>query len=291
MGADTQVQPGVPMWPSGPAPVQPGEVRQRRQRTASTDPQFGEGDLYCGQCGAGNAATRRFCRQCGASLAEAQVVRLSWWRRLLNRLRRNPRPAGYRPRRREGVRPVWIVLAVVLLIVAVVVLTPGLRHTVADRTMAGVNSVRDRMSKPVVIAARNPKASSTRAGQAAGLAVDAATDTFWAPEPVAPAVGQWVEADLESRSRVVSVIITPGISTDRPVFLTQARPKVIDLSLRAANGKVTTRTLRLKDQAGPQTFKAGASDVVAIRLTIKEAYGAEPGRLIGIAELEVFVRP
>jgi hypothetical protein len=184
-----------------------------------------------------------------------------------------------------------IVLSVLLLIALVVVLTPALRHTVADRTMAGINAVRDKMSKPVVIASRNPKASTSRASQPPGLAVDAATDTFWAPVPGAPAAGQWVEADLESKARVVSVIITPGVSTDRPVFITQARPKVIELSLRAANGKITTRTLKLADKAGPQTFKAGASNVVAIRLTIKEAYGAEPGRLVGIAELEVFVRP
>jgi hypothetical protein len=48
------------------------------------------GDRICGNCGEGNAPTRKFCSRCGESLTEAAVItKVPWWRRL--RIRRGPK--------------------------------------------------------------------------------------------------------------------------------------------------------------------------------------------------------
>jgi ribosomal protein L40E len=55
---------------------------------------------YCWSCGARNPEARVFCRSCGARIAPdaAPEQRLSWWRRLMRRLRgRRNRAAGERP--------------------------------------------------------------------------------------------------------------------------------------------------------------------------------------------------
>lgn len=43
------------------------------------------GDAICGNCGEGNAPTRKFCSRCGESLVRAEHVKTPWWRRLLPR--------------------------------------------------------------------------------------------------------------------------------------------------------------------------------------------------------------
>src|SRR5207302_9274006 len=66
-----------------PRAVLPQDARPQRavSKAAPTHPPQA-GDLICGECGEGNAATRRFCSRCGASLAVAERVRIPWWRRL-----------------------------------------------------------------------------------------------------------------------------------------------------------------------------------------------------------------
>jgi len=43
-----------------------------------------------------------------------------------------------------------------------------------------------------------------------------------------------------------------------------------------------------QDQAGEQQFDVRASDVVRVRVTAEEAFGAGPGRRPVVAELEFF---
>jgi hypothetical protein len=57
------------------------------------------GDLICGDCGEGNQETRKFCSRCGNSLAEAEVVKTPWWRKLLPRRGAKVRKSGDRPKR------------------------------------------------------------------------------------------------------------------------------------------------------------------------------------------------
>lgn len=85
--------------PRQPAPVLPGAPAPKpRRHTPTPDRErINPGDLVCGECGAGNKPTRKFCRRCGHDLTDAPVARVSWWRRLVHR---SPRPgpvAGTRP--------------------------------------------------------------------------------------------------------------------------------------------------------------------------------------------------
>jgi hypothetical protein len=85
--------------------VQPAEpiapVRQPVQQPVE-EQVLNPGDLICGKCGKGNAPTRNFCSRCGASLAESEVVKTSWWRRLFGRKPKEHK-AGERPGK-DGVR-------------------------------------------------------------------------------------------------------------------------------------------------------------------------------------------
>jgi hypothetical protein len=281
--------------------VQPGAVTQRRLRPVSDFPPVDPGGAVpCRNCGIGNEDTRRFCRRCGHQLDVVAVERPTWWQRLVRwfkRLfRKEPREAGYRPRRRGGIRPGTVVLTSLLAIALVIGFTPPLRTRVVDGTLAGYNAIRDKMKDPVVASSRNPAASSSNAGNESKFVNDAATDTFWAPAKAAPAEGEWVQVELENPARIVSVIIYSGSSPDRPTFLTQARPRELEILLlaRGDDGKdreVTAKTVTLADRPGAQTFTIKGSDVKAVRVTIRSAYGAEPGRRVALAELELFVRP
>src|SRR3954464_12123279 len=83
--------------------ARPPDTEYERPAPLRPDPvDIGLADLYCGSCGAGNATGRAFCRRCGSPLADAErAARLSWWRRLLARLRLGRRRrnlvAGERP--------------------------------------------------------------------------------------------------------------------------------------------------------------------------------------------------
>jgi hypothetical protein len=63
--------------------MQPAAERERP--APKTVAQRNPGDLYCGDCGEGNAAERRFCRRCGASLANIApepMPKVPWYRKL-----------------------------------------------------------------------------------------------------------------------------------------------------------------------------------------------------------------
>ncbi|WP_371618709.1 hypothetical protein [Streptomyces sp. NBC_00454] len=127
--------------------VQPGGAEAVAPARRSVEP--GEdpprpGELICGQCRAGNLPVRRYCRRCGAALADAPVaVRPPWWRRLLARRVRRPHAAGERPpRRRRWRTPRFAVWLVVLLAAA------AAGYAFRAEALGAVESVRDRVSKP-----------------------------------------------------------------------------------------------------------------------------------------------
>jgi hypothetical protein len=298
----SQPGPSLP-GPAQPAPVQPGAVTQRRLRPVDDFPPVVDpsGAVPCRHCGIGNEHNRRFCRRCGNPLAVVVEERLSWWRRFLRWLRRpfrsEPREAGYRPRRRGGgVRFSTVLLTALLAILLIVGLTPSLRNRAIDGTVDGFNALRDKTKDPVLRASRNPGASSIAAGRDPKFVNDGAKDTYWAPDKAAPALDEYVQVEMENPERIVSIILHAGAAPDRPTFLTQARPREIEVLFlsKGDDGKErveTKKTVTLKDQPGPQTFVVRGSDVTSVRLIIKSAYGAEPGRQVALAEVELFVRP
>jgi hypothetical protein len=282
-----------PVQPTGPAPVQPGQRavhRVRPQPAVVEEPLVAPGQIACPACGVGNDPTRRFCRRCGTSLATATVVRLSWWRRLLNWLRgrRHGHEVGYRPRgrRQGGGGRIWPVLVFLLAAVIAVAAIPNLRGYVTR----GIGAVRDRISGITQVDPVRATASSGSKYPADNIK-DGANNVFWAPDPPAPqAIDQWVALDMAKPVRLEYLVFTTGLSTSRQEFLAQGRPENVELTLTSAGGQTKTVTARLQDKTGEQKVAVTGDGVVKIQVKIKSVYGAQPGRLVAIAELEVFVR-
>jgi hypothetical protein len=289
--ATAQSRPGAvpPAAPaSTPVEVKPGEEVRRRptSTTPRRDRPVAPGEIPCGRCGAGNDKVRHFCRRCGAPLAAVAERRPSWWRRLLAALRGRGYAAGQRRARRNPVRTIrWILVILALLVTVTMVIEPS-----RVWFNAGIEKVRDRIADPAPVTPVASAASTQARGHGAGLVHDGISNSYWTPARAGAGAGQWVEVELAEPVRLLYVLITPGIATEQKRFLTQARPKVVEVALTGDDGEVTTHTLTVRDQPGAQEFPLVRSGVTKLRVTVLSAYGAQPGRRLAIAELELRVR-
>ncbi|MFG2995236.1 NADase-type glycan-binding domain-containing protein [Streptomyces sp. NPDC048340] len=268
------VQP--PVAGSAPAAAPP----PRRPEAEEAPPRPGE--LICGQCGAGNVPTRRFCRRCGSSLADAPVVpRAPWWRRLFTR---RTHAAGERPPRRQWRMPRFVLPVAVLLALA------GAGYLFRAEALRGVEAVRDRASKPEQTHAVQVTASSAAAGHEPALAVDGTTDRYWAPAPSGPGQGEFLEAAFAGPVRLLDLVVRPGASPVAEKYLREGRPSALLLTATAKDGRTSTKTVRIADVPGEQRFHFAVSDVVRIRITVQGAYGADGDRHVALGEVEFFKR-
>lgn len=264
-------------------PGRPVPPPSRHGDAAEPPPQAG--DLICGQCGSGNLPTRRYCRRCGASLADAPVVpRPPWWRRLFTR-RPRPKPvAGERPPRRQWQRPRFVLpLLVLCILVAVGYAFRG----EADRVL---EAVRDRTSKTEQMHAVKVTASSAGKQHPATLAVDGTTDRYWTPALPGAFKGEYLEAAFAEPVRLLDLVVHPGSSPAAETFLTQARPSSLLITVTSKDGRTTVKTVQLADVPGGQRFHLAVSHAVRVRLTVQGVYGGGAGRYLAFAEVEFFRR-
>lgn len=307
LGAFGQRVPTMPSMPSTPAtppptepaPVQPGHVPDAPTRPRPTHVEraaapaielLGPDQVRCGPCGAANDDTRKFCRRCGSALAgEAGPVeeKLSWWRRLFRKKRPEDKKwyaAGHRrSQRRIRVMRILGVLLVVAIVLGVVAAWPA--RSYVDSM---VNSVKDRFSKHVPVVPSEIRTSSSTTGTKAGNLLDGVADQYWAP--AGDGVDEWVEVEFANPVRLVDLVVSSGSSRVQEDFLTQARPEKVVVTMTSRDGKETVEEITLVDEAEPQTFGLGVSDVVTVKLTVKSAYGYEHGKVVAVAELEFFQR-
>ncbi|MFI0940149.1 NADase-type glycan-binding domain-containing protein [Streptomyces sp. NPDC021020] len=292
-----------PIVPDAAAARRPGERMERPQpvtgffdvgaeRPAAEPARLP--DRPCPSCGTANPADRHLCARCGAVLdpqapppAAPEPVPEApppWWRRLLRRPERAV-AAGYRPhtrtRRRLRPRAVWPAVAVVLALVGWLV-----RGQLSDLA----SNIRDHSAKPAPLHPNTATASTADPAHPAAMAFDGYANRYWAPTTPGAGTGQYVEAGFPHAVHLVTVIVTPGCSTDDGTFLTQARPSRITLTFYDTAGRPTAHTVTLHDQAGPQTFDVHASDVTRVRITTDASYGASDGHRLAIAEVEFFGR-
>jgi hypothetical protein len=277
-------RPAVQPTAQQPAARQPGAAAPRAKRPpAPDDVPIRHGDLVCGDCGAGNQPARKFCRRCGRTLAEAEVARVAWWRRLLQRRRRS-HDAGSRPRaqRRVGFPGRGLVLVAVLaaLVASVLLLRGpigGAYEAVRDR-ISGVEKVNPRLS-----------ASSSLPGHAARLARDGTTNRYWAPEQEQ---GAWLAATFRSPVRLVYVVVTPGASGEsEEAFLQQGRPSRLRVEVTRSGGSREVEVVDLEDSPGPVEISVGTSDVTRVTLhVVASEAGSAPDSHTAIAEIECYVR-
>ncbi|MFI7081348.1 NADase-type glycan-binding domain-containing protein [Micromonospora sp. NPDC049903] len=269
--------------------VQPARPSTRRpvvrQRPPSTED--GAGDVVCPVCGTGNPPDRRFCRRCGSPLGArtGPSGRESWWRRLRRAV---VRALNWLFRPRSGVAGLVRRIAALLLVVA---LLTGVAYGVTRFGSQAGDAVRDRLADPQPISPVSVQASSQAGDHPAEAVVDGISNSYWAPAAEGAGGGEYVELTFASPFRLLDLIVHSGVSAQRDVFLRQARPAVLELTLWTSAGTSESRTLQLADQAGPQTFHQVVDDVVRVRLTVRESYGSAADRRTAIAEVEFFRRP
>jgi hypothetical protein len=277
------VQPAEPIAPVR-QPVQPAVEEQV----------LNPGDLICGRCGKGNAPARNFCSRCGASLAESEVVKTSWWRRLFGRkpkeLKAGARPGKDGVRRRAGRtgaarrtvgkvlrRAIAVALIFSALIYALYQPFRGAINTVAVGLWSQVTGVFEAKLNPI-----HPiKVSATAQadGHAAPLVTDNAKNTFWA----APGDREQVLVfTFDHPADLRKAIVYSG---DAANFPAAHRPQKLHLVF--STGK--TYDMVLADtpdaQEVPIESSAGATSV---ELHVVGLYRSLNGTDVAISEIELF---
>lgn len=266
------------------APVLPGTPRADAPRARAVAPEEApHNGIACPWCDTSNQPHRHFCRQCAMRLAETPAgpvrPRLPWWRRLLG-LHGDVVPfAGDRPRLRRGVGD--LVSKVVGLLVVAAVVTGAIIWT-----PPAVAAVQDHFADRALIHPDTKTATHSDSGHLPGLADDGKNNTWWGTGYAGDSSGQAWEANFSAPTRLLDVVITPGVSTKQEEARDQGRPREITVQLTHSDGKEESRELTLND-GQPQTFPLRARDVVRARLQLKSAY-TEPNKQVAIAEVEFF---
>jgi hypothetical protein len=273
-----------------PQAVTPAAPRPRTvPRTTAPELRHEPGDLICGQCGTGNRSTRHFCQRCGASLAEAPVVRTPWYRRLF-RPRQPSAAAGRRAASDSaGTRTDSPVRSFVLAALAVVVVGGVLAyaaipsfHRRVDQDASGIGTQVGRAIDPtyVPVTPIQTTASSELAGHPASFATDLVSNDYWAasrtadPQPTL-AVRFAGPTDLDS------MVIHSGAGPD---YARLARPRTVQVTYSDGTGQLLT----LKDDPKPTSYPIHASHVTSLTLQITGVYPAGQSSAVAIAEVEFF---
>jgi ribosomal protein L40E len=284
----SQVLAGAAEQAGQPGVQQPTEARVLRIPTPAPTPKqpIQPGDLICGQCGTGNAPTRRFCRQCGHSLAEAQIVKTPWWRRLIPK--RRTRRLGARPRKGSG-RSIWrtlgrwfrrVVVALVALATLLYVAVPGFRTGVNHQAVGLKNWVESIfVTKFTPVRPSGVTATGAMPDHAAGLVADNAKNTYWA----VPAVGEpSLVLKFDHPVDIRRMIVHSGIAAD---FESAHRPAKLHLVYSTGRSFDVT----LADTPKEQTVDIGESaGATSIEVHIVALHRSLQGTTVAISEIELF---
>lgn len=288
--------------PVGPPP-QPGVMRPTEQAPqphrvvpppSAQRPRYEPGDLICGNCGIGNVPTRKFCRQCGASLSEAAVAKTPWWR-WSRRPKDTPkaREVGSRPRRGLHFGDVAAripgligkALLVVLLLAGVLYgVSSPFRSTVNTNVLSARGWVeRLFVTKYVPVRPSRVTATAERPDHAAGQVADNATNTFWSAPTggVEPALVLTFDRTVDLRRAIVRVGVAKEFqSTHRPqkLHLVYSTGKTFDVTLEDTP---EPREVTLDNAEGTTSVEI---HVVALHRSLN------PAADVAVSELELFAR-
>ncbi|PCG81534.1 zinc ribbon domain-containing protein [Streptomyces sp. WZ.A104] len=228
----------------------------------------------CPACGTPNLPGRQFCRRCAAPLrVREQPAALPWWRTVWPFRRRVRGGSGGR-----GLRRLLLVTVLVGLLFAGFMLVPFGRYLFED--------VRDKLGGTAEISPSAVSASAAAPGHPASAAIDGLTNKYWG----APALGDSLTCSFGKPFRLVGVVVHTGVSKEPQEFRRGARPIGADLLVTTADGTVHEKAVTLNDKPGQQTIRTGISDVVSVRLILRDAAGQGEGRPIAVGEVEFFQR-
>jgi hypothetical protein len=279
------------------------------------------GDLICGNCGAGNEPSRKFCRRCGASLAEASVAVIPWWRRLLQW--RPGQPKAAKPAPQEHVEPeaegeaeagkrrkaikirrnrnlgkvakrVLMIAAGVFVVLALVV--PGIRHAFGSTFTRSKNAINRSISKQVEEVRPVSAVAPSDPTHPSSLLIDGNASSYWA-SPSAPNSGVSTVIDVEfgkeGPTNLDYLIFTVGAQAPDN-FGALARPKELLLHFSdsttwaACSASCSVQKLELQDTSKSQKFKVFGKNVQDLTLQISQIYpgSSQTQMSVAIAEIE-----
>ncbi|MFF3249246.1 carbohydrate-binding protein [Streptomyces sp. NPDC002870] len=190
--------------------------------------------------------------------------------------------AGDRPRLRRSLDRI-VTLAVWGLVVALVV-------TGAFYIDNAYQATRDHFAKRAPVAPDSVKASRSFSGHGPELAFDKINNTWWGPGVSQAGAGEWIEARFQRPTRLLDILVTPGISTRAADVSKSAFPHRVQVLVTAADGKTTTRELTLDQGTGSQRRAFRTGEVSAVRFILRSAHGAAADKQVSIAEIEFFGR-
>ncbi|MGW9062418.1 NADase-type glycan-binding domain-containing protein [Streptomyces sp. NPDC055733] len=281
--ADPEAQ--APAPPPGIAPVLPGRPDADRPQVRAP----GHVDIAngppCPWCSTPNRPDRHYCARCAMPLiagGDQAAVRAPWWRRLFGGTRRETPWAGDRPR----LRRVFDRIGTWITIVVVVTLTVLGFMYIPD----GYQATRDHFAKRAPVSPDRITASHSYAGHKPELVIDQLSNTWWGPGISQSGKGEWLEATFTEPTRLLDVIITPGVSTRAEKNKESALPHRVKATITLKDGSTTTRDLTLDQGAGGQRRPFRVGEVTKVRFTIESAHAASADKQVAIAEIEFFGR-
>ncbi|MGZ9935006.1 NADase-type glycan-binding domain-containing protein [Streptomyces sp. NC-S4] len=271
--------------PAAAAPVLPGRPDTERPAVRAPGQQPGvDGGPPCPWCSTPNRADRHYCVRCAMPLAETGEAtapgRAPWWRRLFDGRHRETPWAGDRPRLRRVFDRIgtWIALAVaVTLAILGFVYLP-----------AGIQATRDHFAKRAPVAPDRIAASRSYPGHQPELVFDKRSNTWWGPGVSQSGQGEWIEATFSEPTRLLDLIVTPGVSARADKTGESALPHRVTATTTGKDGKVTTRRLTLDQGAGGQRIPFPAGEVTKVRFTIESSHTTSADKQVAIAEIEFF---
>ncbi|MET9826260.1 zinc ribbon domain-containing protein [Streptomyces sp. NPDC006349] len=266
------------------APVLPGrpDADRPQVRAPGHQPDIANGPP-CPWCSTPNRPDRHYCARCAMPLAgtgEQSTAPAPWWRRLFGGRRQETPWAGDRPRLRRVFDRIgtWItaVVVVTLAVLGFVYIPDGVQNT------------RDHFAKRAPVSPDGIKASRSFPGHDPKLLIDKLSNTWWGPGVSEAGQGQWVEATFTEPTRLLDVIITPGVSSRANKLQESALPHRILATITTADGKTKTRDIVLDQGAGGQRRAFRVGEVTKVRFTIESAHAASAEKQVAIAEIEFF---
>jgi hypothetical protein len=301
--------------PQAPTSQLPGAAEAKRfapRPTTQTAPK--PGDLVCGSCGAGNDESRKFCRQCGASLAVAVVEpRLPWWKRWFGRSKAKkrvppPRPTGpghpsKRTQRKRTTRKLLGYIRITVALVAVagilgIAAVPALRTKVTDFSSCKSRQFRALLKPPVKNVPLGPaKASREVPEQPAIKAFDSNPATYWlAPPPTPTDTPPVLTVEFVGPATVRQIHFFPGVPKEKGPQ-SQPTPKTVVMTFRNVRGEPVGKeqrfTLDTNVAKEDQLLKFKAhKEVKSVDVLILDVYDSQSaGKQVAVSDVQFFGSP
>jgi hypothetical protein len=247
------------------------------------------GDLVCAACGEGNAPTRNFCSRCGESLADAAVVKPTWWRRLFRR-RAKRYPAGTRPGAKgtkehrswvaalsfRRLRTALVFIAVFLGLVYAVY--PPFRSTVIDNMRALYRKVAPNLEPIRPITVSSPTALP---GHEPAMLSDTYNNTYWMAQ-LGPANRPRIVFRFSESYLLRSLIVHSGSSD---AFADDGRPSILRLTYNTGR----TENVLPQDSSRAQTIDLKNTTLItSVTVEVIDVYSGAKRQTVAISELEFF---